>query len=257
MRRAREARPASGAYSAAIAISRKATKIAAVPNVISDADRGRLEPEQQAGPGDDGRRDDAAERRLAAVDAAQEASSRAARRRAPSSRSRATVPPCAAIPQARNASSTTSANGLLDQPPNEATTAVETGSMSWPATTAAGSGCASVVAKALRITSAPTLSSAIQTARGTCLRGALGLLGGGDGRVEADERPAADGERREQRGERAAARQRLGAERVGEHAEALLAEDEQQREADADATRSPRRRRRAAARPSARRRRSR
>ena len=48
-------------------------------------------------------------------------------------------------------------------------TAVETGSMSFPAATAAGSGCASVVANAFRITSPPTLSSAIQIARGTCL----------------------------------------------------------------------------------------
>ena len=77
------------------------------------------------------------------------------------------VAPWAAMPQARNASSTIAANGLLDQSPNDVTTAVETGSMSLPAATAAGSGCASVTAKALRITSPPTLSSAIQIARGT------------------------------------------------------------------------------------------
>ena len=47
------------------------------------------------------------------------------------------------------------------------TTAVVTGSMSSPATTDAGSGCASVAATAFRITSAATLSSAIQIARGT------------------------------------------------------------------------------------------
>ena len=83
------------------------------------------------------------------------------------------------MPQATKASSTIAANGLLDQSPNDVTTAVETGSMSWPAATAAGSGCASVTAKALRITSPPTLSSAIQIARGT-RRDARGLLGGGD-----------------------------------------------------------------------------
>src|SRR5690349_4945483 len=83
------------------------------------------------------------------------------------------VAPWAAIPQARKATSTTAANGFIDQSPNEVTTAVVTGSTSLPATTSAGFGCASVVAKALRITSAPTLSSAIQTARGTCLAAPL------------------------------------------------------------------------------------
>jgi hypothetical protein len=77
------------------------------------------------------------------------------------------VPPCAAIPQARKATRTIAVNGFDDHDPNEPTTAVVTGSRSWPATTAAGSGCASVVANAFTITSAPTLSSAIQTARGT------------------------------------------------------------------------------------------
>src|SRR5690349_19211080 len=77
------------------------------------------------------------------------------------------------MPQAMNATSTTNADGLLDQSPNDATTAVETGSMSLPATTSAGFGWASVVANALRITSAPTLSSAIQTARGMCLAALL------------------------------------------------------------------------------------
>src|SRR5690349_12267371 len=77
------------------------------------------------------------------------------------------------MPQAMKATSTMKANGLAAQEPNDDTTAVETGSMSFPATTAAGSGCASVVAKALRITSAPTDSSAIQTARGTCVEALL------------------------------------------------------------------------------------
>src|SRR5262245_46849206 len=77
------------------------------------------------------------------------------------------------MPQAMKATSTTNANGLLDQSPKEATTAVLTGSMSLPATTSAGFGCASVVANALRITSAPTESSAIQTARGMCLAALL------------------------------------------------------------------------------------
>src|SRR4051812_15522182 len=68
----------------------------------------------------------------------------------------------AAIPHATNASSTIAANGFVDQDPKELTTAVVTGSMSSPATIDAGSGCASVTATALRITSTPTLSSAIQ-----------------------------------------------------------------------------------------------
>src|SRR4051794_4711208 len=71
------------------------------------------------------------------------------------------------MPQARKAVNTTAANGLLDHDPNDATTAVVIGSRSLPATTAAGSGCARVAAKALRITTAPTASSANQVARGT------------------------------------------------------------------------------------------
>ena len=78
------------------------------------------------------------------------------------------VAPCAAIPQARKATRTTAANGLLDQSPNEPTTAVLTGSTSRPATTSSGAGCASVTASPFRSTSAPTLSSATQTAVGTC-----------------------------------------------------------------------------------------
>ena len=74
----------------------------------------------------------------------------------------------AAMPQDRNATSTIAANGFDDHEPNELTTAVVTGSTSSPATTDAGSGCASSAATALRITSAPTLSSAIQIALGTC-----------------------------------------------------------------------------------------
>src|SRR3954454_3690014 len=67
---------------------------------------------------------------------------------------------CADMPHARNAVSTTAANGCVDHDPNDVTTAVVTGSRSFPATTAAGSGCASVAASALRITSAPTVRSA-------------------------------------------------------------------------------------------------
>ena len=74
---------------------------------------------------------------------------------------------CAAIPHATKAASTTAANGLVDHDPKEVTTAVVTGSMSSPATTAAGSGWASVTARAFSITSAPTLSRAIQIAFGT------------------------------------------------------------------------------------------
>jgi hypothetical protein len=49
------------------------------------------------------------------------------------------------MPQARNATSTTAANGFVDHDPKlDATTAVVTGSRSAPATIAAGSGCASV-----------------------------------------------------------------------------------------------------------------
>ncbi len=73
----------------------------------------------------------------------------------------------AAMPQARNAKSTTAANGLADQVPKELTTAVETGSMSRPATMSAGFGCASSAATALSMTTAATLSSANQSARGT------------------------------------------------------------------------------------------
>src|SRR5215207_1677495 len=71
------------------------------------------------------------------------------------------------MPHATKAASTTAAKGLLDHDPKELTTAVVTGSTSLPATTAAGSGCASVTAKAFRITSTPTLSRAIQMALGT------------------------------------------------------------------------------------------
>src|ERR1044071_306498 len=77
------------------------------------------------------------------------------------------VSACADMPHARNAARTTAANGFADHEPNELTTDVATGSTSRPATTEAGSGWASATAKALRMTSAPTLSSAIQIARGT------------------------------------------------------------------------------------------
>ena len=42
------------------------------------------------------------------------------------------VSACAAIPQARNATSTTAANGFADHDPNDETTAVVTGSTSLP-----------------------------------------------------------------------------------------------------------------------------
>ena len=126
------------------------------------------------------------------------------------------------------------ANGLLDQSPKDATTAVETGSMSLPATTSAGFGCASVVAKALRITSAPTLSSAIQIARGTCLAAPLVSSAAATVASKPMNAQPRDRERGQQRGEGRAAAERLGAERVEQHGEALLAEDEQQREPDAD-----------------------
>ena len=77
------------------------------------------------------------------------------------------VTPWAATAQATKAVSTTAAKGLSDQEPKELVTAVVTGSRSVPATTPAGSGWARVTAMALAITSAPTLSRAIQIARGT------------------------------------------------------------------------------------------
>src|SRR3954447_15531569 len=46
----------------------------------------------------------------------------------------------AEMPQATTATSTIAANGLVDQEPNDVTTAVVTGSASWPPTTAFGSG---------------------------------------------------------------------------------------------------------------------
>ena len=60
------------------------------------------------------------------------------------------------------------------------------------------------------------------------------LLRRGDARVEADEDPAADGQRGEQSGADGAAGQRLGAQRVAEQRQVLLAEGEQEREPDAD-----------------------
>src|SRR4051794_9824873 len=53
------------------------------------------------------------------------------------------VSACADMPHARNAVSTTAANGFVDHDPNDETTAVVTGSRSSPATTAAGGGGAS------------------------------------------------------------------------------------------------------------------
>ena len=72
-----------------------------------------------------------------------------------------------------NATSVTAAKGLVDQDRSEVTTAVVTGSASLARDDVAGSGCASVIATALRITIAPTLSSASQTARGTWLAAPL------------------------------------------------------------------------------------
>src|SRR3954469_12685189 len=71
------------------------------------------------------------------------------------------------MPQARNATRTTAANGFVDHEPKLATVAVVTGSTSSPATIVAGSGWAIPTATALSITSAATLSIAIQIARGT------------------------------------------------------------------------------------------
>src|SRR4051794_12798601 len=71
------------------------------------------------------------------------------------------------MPQDMNATSTRAANGRSDQEPNEDTTAVVTGSESFPATTSLGCGWASVAATALSTTIAPTVSIAIQIARGT------------------------------------------------------------------------------------------
>src|SRR4051794_823580 len=130
----------------------------------------------------------------------------ASRRDPGSTRSRATeyivraVRACADMPHARNAISTTAANGFADEEPNELTTAVVTGSRSRPATTAAGSGCASVAATALRITIAPTLSIAAQIRPRDPAGRLVRLLRRRHAGVEADEHPAADREGREQPG---------------------------------------------------------
>ena len=84
------------------------------------------------------------------------------------------------------------------------------------------------------MTTAPTLSSAIQIARGTCRAAPRRLLGRADARVEADEHPAADRECGQHSGADRAARELLRAERVREDRDVLVAEDEQQREPDPD-----------------------
>jgi hypothetical protein len=75
--------------------------------------------------------------------------------------------------QARKPTRTTATKGLSDQEPNAVVTAVVTGSMSLPATTCSGCGCARPTAIALRITTVPTLSSDHHMARGTCRPGSL------------------------------------------------------------------------------------
>ena len=81
------------AYSAAIAISRKVTKIAAVPNVISEPIAVASRPSSSPAQATSVVADDAADRRLTAIHDRAGTSSRAARRRAPSSRSRGTCRP--------------------------------------------------------------------------------------------------------------------------------------------------------------------
>ena len=86
-----------------------------------------------------------------------------------------------------------------------------TGSPSRPATTAAGSGWASVTATALRITSAADAEQRHPDRPRDVARRVARLLRGGHARVEADEDPAADGQRGQQPGAHRAAGQRLGA----------------------------------------------
>ena len=73
----------------------------------------------------------------------------------------------AAIPQDRNAPSTSAANGFVDHEPNASTTDVVTGSTSSPRTTAPGSGWASAVATAFSNTITATASTTSHTERGT------------------------------------------------------------------------------------------
>ena len=119
------------------------------------------------------------------------------------------------MPQARNATSTTAANGFADHEPNDADDRgrhrVDVAARRRPRR---DRDARASTANALRITSAPTLSSAIQIARGTWRAASLRLLGRADAGVEADEHPAADGERGEHPGADRAAGERLGAERV-------------------------------------------
>ena len=141
---------------------------------------------------------------------------------------------CAAMPHARKPTSTTAANGFIDQEPKEDTTAVVTGSTSSPATTAAGFGMRERHREGVQDHQRADAQQR-EPHRPRHVAGAsVGLLGGGHARVEADEDPATHSHGREQRGEGRPARERLGAERVPEDREVLLAEDEQQREPDPD-----------------------
>ena len=83
------------------------------------------------------------------------------------------------------------------------------------------------------MTITPTLSSAIQSARGTCRAAPFVSSAAAAAGVEADEDPARDGERREHR-RRLRAECHLRAGHLGHEREAVLPEDEQQRHADAD-----------------------
>ena len=92
------------------------------------------------------------------------------------------VTACAAMPQARNATSTIAANGFVDHEPNELTTAVVTGSTSSPATTAAGSGCASVDRDRVEDHQRADAQQRDPDRARDVARGVLGLLGGADAR---------------------------------------------------------------------------
>ena len=140
----------------------------------------------------------------------------------------------AAVPQARNATSTTAANGFADQDPNELTTDVVTGSMSLPVTTAGRVGVCQRGRKRVEDDERRDAEQGDPDRARDVTRGASRLLRGADAGVEADEHPAGDGERGEHAGARRATGEILGTERVGEDRDVLGAEDEQQRQADAD-----------------------
>jgi hypothetical protein len=100
---------------------------------------------------------------------------------------------------------------LVDQEPNDVTTAVVTGSASWPPTTAFRVGWASDHRDRVEEHEHADAEQEVQIARGDWWPASMRLLGGGDARVEADEHPAADRQRRQHPGPDRAARQRLGA----------------------------------------------